>query len=66
MALSNDCVAILDRTDSKTIRCFDTATGKQLSGTISHKVLLPLISSLSYFPASGHTPMSNVVDFWIA
>ena len=28
VALANDCVAILDRADNKTIKCFDAATGK--------------------------------------
>jgi intraflagellar transport protein 80 len=37
VALSNDCVAILDRTDSKTVRCFDVVTGRQLPDTVSHK-----------------------------
>jgi intraflagellar transport protein 80 len=37
VALCNDCVAILDRTDSKTVRVFDTATGKALTGAVSHK-----------------------------
>jgi len=37
VALSPNCVAIVDRTDSMTVRCFDVATGKSLSGSIVHK-----------------------------
>mmetsp|Transcript_24926 Transcript_24926/g.44327 ORF Transcript_24926/g.44327 Transcript_24926/m.44327 type:complete len:775 (+) Transcript_24926:94-2418(+) len=37
VALSKDVVAILDRTDSKTVRCFDVATGKALSTNVTHK-----------------------------
>ena len=37
MALSTEVVAILDRSDSKTVRCFDVATGKALSTNVTHK-----------------------------
>ena len=42
VALSPETVAILDRSDSKTIRCFDIATGK-MSGTITHKAEVEVV-----------------------
>jgi len=38
VSLSNDCVAILDRSDSKTVRCFDVNNGRQVGNPITHKV----------------------------
>eukprot|EP00698_Gefionella_okellyi_P003713 TRINITY_DN13461_c0_g1_i1.p1 TRINITY_DN13461_c0_g1~~TRINITY_DN13461_c0_g1_i1.p1 ORF type:complete len:760 (-),score=156.24 TRINITY_DN13461_c0_g1_i1:43-2322(-) len=38
VALANDCVAVVDRTNAKTIVLFDTNSGKPLAETITHKV----------------------------
>lgn len=37
VSISPDCVAVLDRSDSKTVRCFDVQTGKSLAGSVTHK-----------------------------
>jgi len=44
VSLCKDCVAILDRADSKSIRCFDVNTGKQLAGNLSHKTEIVQLS----------------------
>lgn len=37
VALSRDCVAIVDTADPKAVRCFDLATGKAIAAPIVHR-----------------------------
>jgi len=62
VSLSADTVAILDRTDGKTIRCFDAQTGRPTAGggsDIKHSAEIVKLSLSQY----GGTPMERRLFF---
>jgi len=54
VALCDDCVVILDRSDSKTIRCFDLQTGR-LAGSITHKAEIAILAISQSSQSGGVT-----------
>jgi intraflagellar transport protein 80 len=52
VALSNDCVAIIDRGNEQVVRLFDTATGKPMGEPVKHSMEMIEVS-LNYFGAIG-------------
>lgn len=55
VALCNDCVAVLDRSDSKTVRVFDTVTGRQMTSGLTHKVGSPSAPAVAQAAPRSHS-----------
>jgi len=58
VSLSSDCIAILDRTDMKTIKVFDSMTGRPIGGgggEIKHEVEISKLSLSQYVEGARKT-----------